>query len=149
MKIYLPFLLLGLFLLTSCSKDKRSEDEIIAAFIDDNNLEGEFMQDGIFVSIENPTNGDHPTAASTVEVYYEGRYASDGEKFDGNLNSGSTATFPLSGVIPGWTKGIPYFGVGDKGWLILPSSQAYGSFPPGNIRSNAAMAFYVELVSIK
>ncbi|WP_235298115.1 FKBP-type peptidyl-prolyl cis-trans isomerase [Portibacter marinus] len=138
---------IGIVLMSSCNKDRRSEDEIIQDFISENNLVGEFMQDGIFVAIENPTNGAHPNDDDTVEVFYEGRYASDGEVFDGNLDE-ETIKFPLNRVIPGWRKGIPYFGVGDKGWLVLPADQAYGSSPPGNIRSDAAMAFYVELVSI-
>ena len=149
MKKIFPILLLATLVSVSCSKDARSEDEIIAEFIADKNLVGEFMTDGIFVSIENPGVGQKPTADDTVDAYYEGTYVSDDERFDGNLNAVSPATFSLQGVIPGWTKGIPYFGVGDRGWLIIPAAQAYGSFPPRDVRSNAAMAFYVELVAIK
>jgi len=136
-------------MISACEKDNRTEDEIIAQFIADNNLKGEFMTDGIFVSIENPGNGEKPNFDDSVEVFYEGKYASDGDVFDGNLSSSTPISFPLSGVIPGWTKGIPYFGIGDKGWLVLPAAQAYGSFPPRGIRNNAPMAFYVELVGIK
>lgn len=150
MKRFFPIILLALLSFMSCDKsDDRTEEEIIADFIADNNLVGEFMADGIFVSIENPGTGEKPTAIDRVEAFYEGEYASDGKKFDGNLESADPAEFSLQAVIPGWTKGIPYFGVGDKGWLILPSAQAYGSFPPRDFRSNAALAFYVELVSIK
>lgn len=149
MKYFLPVLLIGLIAITSCSKDRRSEDEMIADFISENNLEGEFMQDGIFVSIENPGSGAHPESDDTVDAYYEGRYVSDSEIFDGNINSATPATFSLTQVIPGWTKGVPYFGVGDKGWLILPAAQAYGNFAPQGIRNNAPMAFYIELVAIR
>jgi FKBP-type peptidyl-prolyl cis-trans isomerase FkpA len=150
MKKFLPILFLAILSFASCNKDEgRSEDEIIADFIADNNLQGEFMADGIFVSIENPGTGAKPTSDDRVEAFYEGKYASDGVRFDGNLDAAGPASFSLQSVIPGWTKGIPYFGVGDKGWLILPSSQAYGSFPPPNFRLNAALAFYVELVSIQ
>lgn len=147
MRKLLPLLVIGFLLITACNKDNRTEDEIIADFIEENNLEGEFMTDGIFVSIENPGNGEHPTIDDSVEVFYEGKYASDGEVF--NALQDETIEFPLNGVIAGWTKGLPYFGVGDKGWLILPTAQAYGSFPPNGIRNNAALAFYIELVSIK
>lgn len=149
MKRLFPILLLATIIAISCSKDNRTEDEIIADFIEEKGLKGEFMADGIFVSIENPGNGDKPTADDTVDAYYEGVYASDSERFDGNLESPNPATFALNRVIPGWTKGIPYFGVGDKGWLILPSAQGYGSFPPRDFRLNAALAFYIELEAIK
>ena len=148
MKRFLLIALLGVFL-ASCNRDDRSESEMIDDFITENNLEGEFMDNGIFVSIENPGNGTHPNQNNTVEVYYEGKYVSDGEVFDGNLGAANPISFSLQGVIPGWTVGIPYFGVGDKGWLVLPASWAYGSFPPSGIRNNAPMAFYIELVSIK
>lgn len=134
----------------ACSKeDKRTEAQIIADFIEERNLIGDFTADGIFVSIENPGNGQKPSSEDRVEAFYEGKYASDGERFDGNLGAAKPAEFSLQGVIPGWTKGIPYFGVGDKGWLILPASQGYGSFPPRDFRLNAALAFYIELVAIK
>jgi FKBP-type peptidyl-prolyl cis-trans isomerase FkpA len=150
MKKLLPILFLAFLGLMACNKDdNRSEDEIIADFIKENNLKGEFMTDGIFVSIENPGNGEKPTADDRVQAFYEGKYASDGERFDGNLDAANPAEFSLQGVIPGWTKGVPYFGVGDKGWLILPSSQGYGSFPPRDFRLNATLAFYIELVAIK
>ena len=139
--------LISLLCLSACNKEGRSEDEIIADFIEDNNLQGNFVENGLFVAIENPGNGDHPTIDDNVEVYYEGRYASDGEVFDGNLN-GDPISFPLTAVIEGWQKGIPYFGVGEKGWLIIPAGQAYGSFPPRDIRKDATLAFYIELLNI-
>lgn len=132
----------------TCNKDDRSQDEMIADFIAENGLVGEFMDNGIFVSIENPGNGTHPTINNTVETHYEGKYVSDGDVFDSSLG-GNPVSFPLSGVIPGWQVGIPYFGIGDKGWLVLPASWAYGSFPPAGVRSDAPMAFYIELISIK
>ncbi|GEM_PF-2059177 len=149
MKRLLPIILLAFLVNISCNRDKRTEDEIIEDFIAENNLTGEFMQDGIFVSIENPGNGDNPNADDSVEVLYEGKRAINGDVFDSRL--ANPITFPLSGVIPGWTKGIPYFGVGDKGWLILPAAQGYGSFPPpgSSIKSGDVLAFYIELISIQ
>lgn len=149
MKYLLPIFFLGLILASSCNKDRRSEDVIIADFIAEKNLDGEFVEDGIYVAIENPGNGAHPTIDDKVEVYYEGVYTSDSELFDSSLVK--TVTFPLAGVIRGWQKGIPYFGVGEKGWLILPASQGYGNFPPqgSGIRNNASLAFWIELVSIQ
>lgn len=144
--IILSFLGLAMFI-SSCNKDQRSEDEMIADFIAENNLVGEFMADGIFVSIEAPGNGKHPTSDDSVTTHYEGKYVSDSDIFDSSLGK-SPLTFSLQQVIKGWTKGIPYFGEGDKGWLVLPANQAYGSFPPNGVRANAPMAFYIELIKV-
>lgn len=142
--------MLVLVSLIACNRDKgATESEIITAFIEENSLVGEYIEDGIFLSIENPGNGIMPTAQDAVEVFYEGKYASDGKVFDGNLSAANPISFPLQGVIRGWTKGLQYFGVGDKGWLVIPSDQAYGSNPPPGIRNNAPLAFYIELVRIK
>jgi len=148
MRVVIFAIFFGLILGTACNKESRTEDQIIADFIEDNNLQGEFVEDGLFVAIENPGNGEQPTIDDTVEVFYEGKYASDGKVFDGNLN-GNAIFFPLNAVIRGWQKGIPYFGVGEKGWLIIPAEQAYGSSPPNGIRKDATLAFYIELISIK
>lgn len=147
MKNLLLVLFAGLIFM-SCNKDQRSEDEMISDFIEENGLVGSFMADGIFVSVENATSGTHPNINNSVEVLYEGKYVSDGKVFDSTKN-GNTATFPLRNVIVGWQKGIPYFGIGEKGWLVLPANQAYGSFPPSGIRADAPMAFYIELISVK
>ena len=141
-------LVLVSMLFVTCSKDSRTEAEMIDDFISENGLEGEFMDNGIFVSIENPQNGTKPTLNNTVETHYEGKYASDGKVFDSSLG-GNPISFPLTNVIVGWQLGIPYFGIGDKGWLVIPANLAYGSFPPSGVRSDAPMAFYIELISIK
>lgn len=147
MKKIILFAIFGL-LLASCSKDNRTQDEQIADFIAENNLVGEFMTDGIFVAIENPGSGKHPDSESSVTTHYEGKYVTDSKVFDSSLSK-DPITFSLGAVISGWQKGIPYFGEGEKGWLILPASEAYGSFPPSGIRANAAMAFYIELIEVQ
>jgi FKBP-type peptidyl-prolyl cis-trans isomerase FkpA len=149
MKNLIPLFVLCFLVSIGCNRESVNEDEAISDFIAENNLIGEFVEDGIFVSIENPGNGKMPTSTDRVSVFYEGKYASDGKVFDGNLSSASPIEFSLQGVIRGWTKGLPYFGEGDKGWLVLPSDQAYGSNPPSGVRKNAPMAFYIELVSVK
>jgi FKBP-type peptidyl-prolyl cis-trans isomerase FkpA len=149
MKKLYPVILLALITLIACNRDNgANETEIITAFIEDNNLVGEYIEDGIFLSIENPGNGAMPTAQDRVQVYYEGQYASDGRVFDGNLSAPNPISFGLQQVIRGWTTGLQYFGVGDKGWLVIPSNQAYGNNPPPGIRNNAPLAFYIELVGI-
>jgi FKBP-type peptidyl-prolyl cis-trans isomerase FkpA len=147
MKHIIFFLLIGITL-ASCNKDQRSEDEIINDYIVENGLEGDFTESGLFISIENPGGGQQPTLDDRVTVHYQGLYAADSEEFDSSLG-GNPITFNLNGLIKGWQEGIPYFGIGDKGWLVMPAKLAYGSFPPSGIRVNAPMAFYIELIDIE
>lgn len=144
-------LLLILFLgivLASCSKDSRTESEMIADYIADNNLVGEFTESGLFISIQNPGNGIKPTIDNRVTTHYEGKYIQDGEVFDSSLGR-DPIKFDLRNVIQGWQLGIPYFGVGDEGWILIPARLAYGSFPPRGVRVNAPMAFYIELIAVE
>lgn len=71
--------------------------------------------------------GPAATPASTVTVQYVGVLDKNGKQFDSSWNDGSGApvTFPLSGVIPGWTEGIPGMRVGGRRELIIPASLAY------------------------
>ncbi len=94
--------------------------------------------------------GQKPTAADRVEVNYEGRLL-DGTVFDSSYERGETVTFPLSGVIAGWTEGVQLMPVGSKYRFYIPSELAYGEggTPGGPIGPNCTLIFDVELVSIK
>ena len=94
--------------------------------------------------------GPQPAAAtSTVEVHYTG-WLVDGTKFDSSVDRGETISFPLNGVIAGWTEGVGSMRVGGKRKLIIPSSLGYGDNPrPGGpIPPGATLVFDVELVSV-
>ena len=65
----------------------------------------------------------------------------DGTKFDGNDNF----NYPLSSLIPGWQEGIPYFGKGGKGILLIPPHLGYGDRPNGDIPANSILRFDIEL----
>lgn len=87
----------------------------------------------------------------TVSVHYTGAVASTGEVFQSSKDFGTKPiTFPLSGVIKGWTDGIPGMKVGGTRRLLIPSSQAYGATPPpgSGIPVNADLVFDVELIAI-
>ncbi|HZX73069.1 MAG TPA: FKBP-type peptidyl-prolyl cis-trans isomerase [Cyclobacteriaceae bacterium] len=89
---------------------------------------------------------------ATVSVQYTGAVASTGVIFQSSKDFGSDpVTFPLSGVIKGWTDGIPGMKVGGTRRLIIPAAQAYGANPPAGsgIPANADLVFDVELVAIK
>jgi FKBP-type peptidyl-prolyl cis-trans isomerase len=87
---------------------------------------------------------ERPTAASTVEVHYSG-WTTDGKMFDSSVARGQPATFPLGGVIKGWTEGVQLMTVGEKTRFWIPSELAYGD----NGRVPGMLVFDIELLSIK
>lgn len=94
-------------------------------------------------------DGDKPTEADQVEVHYEGTLL-DGTVFDSSYERNQTATFPLTGVISGWTEGLQYMPVGSKFRFFLHPDLAYGAQGSGNrIGPNELLMFDVELISIK
>jgi FKBP-type peptidyl-prolyl cis-trans isomerase FkpA len=96
------------------------------------------------------TKGDGPMPAeeSTVSVFYEGTLI-DGTVFDGNFDSKDTISFPLNGVIPGWTEGLQLMPAGSTYKLYIPSNLGYGSRDAGPIPANSTLIFKVELLEIK
>lgn len=90
-----------------------------------------------------------PTAASTVEVHYHGTLI-DGTVFDSSVQRGETISFPLNGVIPGWTEGLQLIGEGGKIMLYIPYNLAYGERGAGaSIPPYSTLIFEVELFKIK
>ncbi|MHC4975633.1 MAG: FKBP-type peptidyl-prolyl cis-trans isomerase [Planctomycetota bacterium] len=93
------------------------------------------------------------TQTSQVEVHYTG-WLNDHKKFDSSYDRGETITFPLNGVIRGWSEGVGSMRVGGKRKLIIPGHLAYGgrSIPDGQggvlIPPNATLIFDVELISL-
>ena len=92
--------------------------------------------------------GPQPSEADTVTVHYTGSLI-NGEGFDSSVERGQPATFPLNGVIAGWTEGLQLMPTGSKWRLFIPADLAYG--PSGNrsIGPNEALIFDVELLEIK
>jgi FKBP-type peptidyl-prolyl cis-trans isomerase FkpA len=104
---------------------------------------------GLQYQVLRPGSGARPTAQSTVRVNYEGRLLS-GQVFDSSYTRGQPAEFPLSGVVAGWTEGIPLMSVGAKYRFWIPSELAYGASgqPQGGIGPNATLTFDVELLDV-
>jgi len=94
------------------------------------------------------TGAVSPTAADNVTVHYHGTTL-NGTVFDSSVQRGQPATFPLSGVIPGWTEGVQLMKVGDKFKFVIPPNLAYGdSSPSPQIPPFSTLIFEVELLGI-
>ena len=93
--------------------------------------------------------GPKPTATDSVVCNYRGTLLDDTE-FDSSYKRGQPATFPVTGVIKGWTEALQLMPVGSKWQLFVPSELAYGERGAGGqIGPNATLIFEVELLSIQ
>ena len=107
-------------------------------------------ESGLQYKILEEGTGASPTAEDTVTVNYEGTLL-NGEVFDSSYERGQPVTFPLSGVIPGWTEGLQLMKEGAKFKFWIPGELAYGANPrPGGpIGPNETLVFEVELIEVK
>ena len=96
-----------------------------------------------------PGKGKTPKATDTVTTQYKGTLI-DGTEFDSSYKRGEPATFPVSGVIAGWTEALQLMKEGAKWQLFIPPNLAYGERGAGSdIGPNATLIFEVELISVK
>jgi peptidylprolyl isomerase len=99
--------------------------------------------------------GAAATPSSTVSVQYTGVLYKNGTQFDSSWKTGKPVSFPLTGVVPGFTQGIGGTGkvapmrVGGRRIMILPAALGYGAQGSGPIPANAALVFVVDLKSVK
>ena len=103
---------------------------------------------GLQYEVEKEGTGPKPKATDTVKVNYLGTKI-DGTKFDSSYDRGQPATFPLNGVIKGWSEGLQLMPVGSKYKFYVPADLAYGENAPGPIGPNATLIFEVELLGIE
>jgi FKBP-type peptidyl-prolyl cis-trans isomerase FklB len=108
------------------------------------------LPSGLQYKILKEGTGPKPAATDTVVCNYKGTLL-DNTEFDSSYKRGQPATFPVSGVIKGWTEALQLMPVGSKWQLFIPSELAYGARggPGGGIGPNATLLFEVELVSIQ
>jgi FKBP-type peptidyl-prolyl cis-trans isomerase len=107
------------------------------------------LPSGLQYKILSEGTGPKPTAADSVVCNYKGTLL-DGTEFDSSAKHGGPATFPVTGVIKGWTEALQLMPVGSKWQLFVPSDLAYGQRGAGGgIAPNSTLIFEVELVSIK
>jgi FKBP-type peptidyl-prolyl cis-trans isomerase FklB len=93
--------------------------------------------------------GKSPQGSDTVKVHYHGTLV-DGTVFDSSVERKEPVTFPVDGVIPGWTEALKLMKEGDKWQLFIPGKLAYGERGAGGkIGPNSTLLFEVELLSIE
>ena len=106
------------------------------------------LPSGLQYQVLTATEGRKPAATDNVKCHYEGRLT-DGTVFDSSYRRGEPATFPLNGVIAGWTEGLQLMGEGSKFRFFIPSHLAYGERGAGaSIPPYAALIFDVELLEV-
>ena len=104
------------------------------------------LPDGLQYQVITNGTGPMPEASDTVSVNYRGTLI-DGTEFDSSYKRGQPASFPLGGVIHGWTEGLMKMNVGSKWKLFIPADLAYGESGRPGIPPNATLVFEVELLS--
>lgn len=103
---------------------------------------------GLQYEILVPGSGPKPSATDTVTVNYMGTLT-DGTEFDNSYKRGQPISFPLDGVIRGWTEGLQLMPVGSKYKFYIPHELGYGLNGQGPIPGGAVLVFEVELLNIK
>ncbi len=107
------------------------------------------LPDGLQYKVEKQGDGPKPTASDTVECNYRGTLI-DGKEFDSSYKRGKPASFPVNGVIPGWTEVLQLMPVGSKYKVFVPSELAYkGRSAGADIGPNSTLIFDIELLAIK
>ena len=107
------------------------------------------LDSGLQYKVLEAGEGAKPAADDTVEVHYRGTLI-DGTEFDSSYARGESITFPVGGVIAGWTEALQLMPVGSKWELYIPSDLAYGpGGTQGVIGPNQALVFEVELLGIE
>jgi len=106
-------------------------------------------ESGLQYKVLTEGSGKKPAATDTVETHYEGKTL-DGTIFDSSYKRGQTTSFPLNGVIKGWTEALQLMAEGSKYELYIPSELAYGpAGSGGTIEPYSTLIFTVELIAVK
>jgi FKBP-type peptidyl-prolyl cis-trans isomerase FklB len=105
------------------------------------------LPSGLQYKILTAGSGPKPTAGDTVTCNYRGTLI-DGTEFDSSYKRGQPTSFPVGGVIKGWTEALQLMPVGSKWQLFIPTDLAYGDPGRPGIPPGATLVFEVELLSI-
>lgn len=107
------------------------------------------LPSGVQYKVVTNGTGPKPTPEQTVVFNYRGVLI-DGKEFDSSFKRGQPATFPVKGVIKGWTEVLQLMPVGSKWHVFIPPALAYGERGAGvDVGPNATLIFEIELIGIK
>lgn len=107
------------------------------------------LPSGLQYKVIEEGSGKSPTATDTVTVNYRGTLV-DGSEFDSSYKRGEPATFPVGGVIPGWTEALQLMKEGAKWQVVIPPALAYGERGAAPvIGPNSTLVFEVELIKVQ
>lgn len=126
-------------------KAPASEIQAVQDYLTAHNIQATQHCSGLFYRVDMPGTGTAPNICSAVRVNYEGKLTND-TVFD---SSTTPVNFNLTGVIPGWQKGIPLVKPGGRIYLYIPPSLAYGNNPNGPIPANSILVFRVDLIAVQ
>jgi FKBP-type peptidyl-prolyl cis-trans isomerase FklB len=128
-------------------KNKKEGDAFLA---ENKKKEGVItLPSGLQYKVIKEGTGETPKITDTVTVNYRGTLI-DGTEFDSSYKRGQPATFPVNGVIAGWTEALQLMKIGSKWQLFIPLDLAYGERAVGrDIGPNATLIFDIELLAIK
>jgi len=137
---------------TAMLKDltEKNKSEGDAFLLENKSKEGVVaLPSGLQYKVLKAGDGPKPTASDSVVCNYKGTLI-NGKEFDSSFKRGQPATFPVSGVIKGWTEALQLMPVGSKWQLFIPPDLAYGERGAGaDIQPDSALIFEVELMSIQ
>lgn len=105
------------------------------------------LKSGLQYKVITEGTGKMPKESDTVTTHYRGTLV-DGTEFDSSYKRGEPVSFPVNGVISGWTEALQLMKAGSKWQLFVPSDLAYGENGPEPIGPNATLIFDVELISV-
>ncbi len=107
------------------------------------------LESGLQYEVITKGTGKKPGLDDTVVTHYKGTFI-NGKEFDSSYKRGQPATFPVKGVIKGWTEALQLMETGSKWKLFIPANLAYGPRGAGNvIGPNSTLIFEIELLEIK
>jgi FKBP-type peptidyl-prolyl cis-trans isomerase len=135
-------------LLKDLTEKNKSEGD--AFLLENRSKEGVVvLPSGLQYKILKAGDGPKPAASDSVVCNYKGTLI-NGKEFDSSFKRGQPATFPVSGVIKGWTEALQLMPVGSKWQLFIPPDLAYGERGAGaDIQPDSTLIFEVELISIQ
>ena len=145
--------LITLVVISSCKKEETQaeiDDRLIQEYFSTNNItDAQLIPGGVYYLVDSLGDGSgiYPNFESTVRVHYRGYFLDETDFDPGNFDD-TPDNFMLSGTIPGWRVGMPFFEKGAVGRLFVPSAYGYGTRGNFGVPPNTVLIFDVKLINV-